>query len=146
RRDYPARAAAVQAQEAQSPPPRYGTASQRLANDLTFRCPALRVAQAQATLGVPVWHYEFDQAAPDAQVAHSAELPFVFKALPLGGGAGTLTRHWAAFARNGDPNVAGAAAAWPGYAPQRRSLRFTPEGAQVVTDLHADVCGLLDRP
>lgn len=144
-RDYPARAEAAKTLEARDPPPRYGTLSQRLANDLTFRCPALRVAQAQAAFGVPVWHYEFDQAAPGAQVAHSAELPFVFKALPLAGGAGTLTRYWAAFARSGDPNVQGEVT-WPRYALERQSLRFTPEGSEVVADLRAGSCGLLDRP
>jgi para-nitrobenzyl esterase len=146
RRDYPAHVVdEVQTLEARDPAPRYGTASQRLANDLTFRCPALRVAQAQVARDVPVWHYEFDQAALDAQVAHSAELPFVFKALPLGGGAGTLTAYWAAFARRGDPNVEGAAK-WPGYASKRESLRFTPEGGEIATDLRGEVCGLLDRP
>lgn len=145
RRDYPAQAAAVRAQQDRAAPARYGNAAQRLSNDLTFRCPALRVAQAQSALDVPVWHYEFDQATPGAQVAHSAELPFVFKALPLAGGAGTLTGYWAAFARSGDPNAEGAAK-WPRYAPRRSTLRFTPEGTEVATDLRAGACRLLDRP
>jgi len=148
RRDYPARAAQVLApyrDAAAEPDPRYGDAAVRLATDLTFRCPALAVARAKARQGVPVWHYEFDLAAPGGRVTHSAELPFVFKGLPIGQPPLNLQRYWAAFARSGDPNVAGLPR-WPAFAPTQASLRFNQDGVQAVTGLRSEVCALLDLP
>jgi para-nitrobenzyl esterase len=148
RRDYPARAAQVLApyrDAAAVPDPRYGDAAMQLATDLTFRCPALAVARAQARRGVPVWHYEFDLAAPGGRVTHSAELPFVFKGLPIGQPPLNLQRYWAAFARSGDPNGAGMPR-WPAFAPTQASLRFGQDGAQAVTGLRSEVCALLDLP
>jgi para-nitrobenzyl esterase len=148
RRDYPAQAAQVLAAyhgPAAAPDPRYGDAAMQLATDLTFRCPALAVARAQARHDAPVWHYEFDLAAPGGRVTHSAELPFVFKGLPIGQPPLNLQRYWAAFARNGDPNVAGLPR-WPAFAPTQASLRFDQHGAQALTGLRRETCALLDLP
>ncbi|NYF20501.1 para-nitrobenzyl esterase [Xanthomonas sp. JAI131] len=148
RRDYPDQAAQVLAPYRDAtavPDPRYGDAAMQLATDLTFRCPALAVARAQARQGVPVWHYEFDLAAPGGKVTHSAELPFVFKGLPIGQPPLNLQRYWAAFARSGDPNGAGMPR-WPAFAPTQASLRFDQDGAQAVTGLRSEVCALLDLP
>lgn len=65
-----------------------------------------------------------------------------FRGIPY---AAPPTRYWAAFVRSEDPNVDGVAK-WPGYVPERRSLRLTPEGSEVVAGLRAGVCGLLGRP
>ncbi|MDL5366768.1 carboxylesterase family protein [Xanthomonas sp. NCPPB 2654] len=148
RRDYPVEAARVLAPSrtaAAAPDPRYGDAAMQLATDLTFRCPALAVARAQARQGVPVWHYEFDLAAPGGGVTHSAELPFVFKGLPIGQPPLNLQRYWAAFARSGDPNSAGLPR-WPAFAPTQASLRFDQDGAHAVTGLRREACALLDLP
>jgi para-nitrobenzyl esterase len=146
RRDYAGQAAQVTQWLAGAPPaPRAGSASMRLATDLTFRCPSRRVAQAQAARGLPVWLYEFDRAVAGGQVGHSAELAFVFKALPLDAAATSLARYWAAFARDGDPNGAGLPA-WPGFAPDARSLSIGPSGVAAVAAPEAEVCALLTRP
>ncbi|WP_409976622.1 carboxylesterase/lipase family protein [Xanthomonas graminis] len=148
RRDYPAQAAQVLAPSpgaAAVPDPRYGDAPMQLATDLTFRCPALAAARAQARQGVPVWHYEFDLAAPGGRVTHSAELPFVFKGLPIGQPPLNLQRYWAAFARSGDPNGAGMPN-WPAFAPTQASLRFDQDGTHAVTGLRREACALLDLP
>ncbi|MEE7561587.1 carboxylesterase family protein, partial [Xanthomonas sp. Kuri4-2] len=144
RRDYPGQADAVLAGYDDTAG-RYGDTAMQLSTDLGFRCPALRVAQLQAAAGAPTWHYEFDLAGPGAAVTHSAELAFVFKGLPIGTPALTLQRYWAAFAHAGDPNVAGLPA-WPAFAPDRTSLRFTDAGAAPVGHLRQAICEHLDRP
>jgi len=127
------------------PDPRYGDAPMQLATDLTFRCPALTLAVARARQGLPVWHYEFDLPASGGCVTHSAELPFVFKGLPIGQPPLNLQRYWAAFARSRDPNGAGMPD-WRAFAPTQASLRFAQDGAHVVTGLRRDTCALLDLP
>ncbi len=148
RRDHADVAERVLAAGAAHTPPAYGDAAMWLATDLGFRCPALYVAGRQAARGVPVWHYEFDLAAPGAQVAHSAELPFVFQALPVAQGEAkpvTLTRYWANFARTGDPNGDGLPP-WPAYSPGRESLRFSAEGVTTVRNLRGGACDALRWP
>lgn len=106
RRDYPAQADAVlQVQRAHGAQraARQGDAAMQLSTDLTFRCPAVTVAQHQAALGVPVWHYVLDAAAPGGPVTHSAELPFLIKDLPIGQPPVSLQRYWAAFVQRSGP-------------------------------------------
>ncbi len=148
RRDYPEHADAIfQAHRADSAQraARQGNASMQLSTDLTFRCPAVTVAQRQAALGVPVWHYVFDAAAPGAAVTHSAELPFLFKNLPLGQPSVSLQRYWAAFAKQGDPNTKGLPS-WPAFAPDHAGLQFDAAGVQPIEDARPAACAHLDLP
>ena len=56
---------------APDPDPRLGPSEGQIATDVTFRCPALRMATIMAAKGAPVWHYEFDGARQ-----RCAQLPF----------------------------------------------------------------------
>ncbi|WP_181109755.1 carboxylesterase/lipase family protein [Xanthomonas arboricola] len=148
RRDYPAQADAVlQAQRthAAQRAARQGDAAMQLSTDLTFRCPAVTVAQHQAALGVPVWHYVFDTAAPGGQVTHSAELPFLFKDLPIGQPPVSLQRYWAAFVQRGNPNTKGLPA-WPAFAPKHAALQFDASGVRPLKDARPAVCAGVDLP
>nr|WP_115556635.1 carboxylesterase family protein [Xanthomonas campestris] len=148
RRDYPAQADAVlqRQQRAQAKrTAREGSPAVQLSTDLTFRCPAVTIAQRQAAVGAPVWHYVFDTAAPGGQVTHSAELPFLFKGLPIGTPPVNLQRYWAAFVQGGNPNAAGLPA-WPAFAPTHAALRFDASGVQPIKDARPAACAGIDLP
>ncbi len=63
---------------AAEPDPRLGPRDGQIATDVTFRCPALRMATIMAAKGAPVWHYDFDGAANGARSFHSAEISYAF--------------------------------------------------------------------
>ncbi|MFD9302001.1 carboxylesterase/lipase family protein [Streptomyces sp. NPDC060048] len=139
-----------------------------LITDELFRVPALRLAEARAASGSPVWAYQFDlpAAAYDGRLgaAHCLELPFAFANFdqwahaPLTAGlnpavrdglAHTMHEAWIAFARTGDPNHPG----MPTWNPYEKESRTTMRFDSVVTalgDLAGDSLRLheraLDRP
>jgi para-nitrobenzyl esterase len=121
------------------PAPFYALTS--LQTDAIYACGANLIANTVSGL-TPTWQYEFnDPKSPtlygfqpigiDMNSAHSAELAYLFDFTlgnrPLTATQETLAtqmkRYWAAFARNGDPNVKGLPR-WP---------RRTPTNAQVLT-------------
>ncbi|RBK46859.1 carboxylesterase, partial [Xanthomonas oryzae pv. oryzae] len=120
-------------------------ASMQLSTDLTFRCPAVTVAQRQAALGVPVWHSVFDTAVPCGQVTQSAELPFLFKNLPIGQPPVFLPRYWAAFVQHSNPHAKGLPA-WPAFAPTHAGLQFDARGVHQIKDVRPGACAHLDLP
>ncbi|MGW2271001.1 carboxylesterase/lipase family protein [Streptomyces yangpuensis] len=94
-----------------------------LITDELFRVPALRLAEARAESGRPVWAYQFDLPTPAhggrLGAAHCLELPFVFDNFdqwahaPFLAGldpavrdglAYAMHRAWISFVRTGDPN------------------------------------------
>ncbi|MFJ7587774.1 carboxylesterase/lipase family protein [Streptomyces sp. NPDC097617] len=94
-----------------------------LITDELFRVPAVRLAEARAAAGSPVWAYQFDLPTPAYEgrlgAAHCLELPFVFDNFDQWSHAPFLTglapavrdglayamhRAWIAFVRTGDPN------------------------------------------
>ncbi|MEU9863628.1 carboxylesterase family protein [Streptomyces sp. NPDC047971] len=126
-----------------------------LITDELFRIPAVRLAEARAESGRPVWAYQFDLPTPahDGRLgaAHCLELPFVFANFdqwahaPFVSGldpvvrdglARTMHQAWIAFARTGDPNHA----AMPTWDPYRVDTRTTMRFDSVVTAL-ADLAG-----
>ena len=100
-------------------------------SDQTFRIPAIRLAQAQAKNEARTYSYLVRWSSPARRgtlgACHAIDLPFVFGTLDAptmdkfaGTGpeadrlADAMMDAWAAFARTGDPNVAGAIE-WPQY-------------------------------
>jgi para-nitrobenzyl esterase len=119
--------------------------STQLATDLTFRCPALSVAQMHVAHGLSAWHYEFGLNESDEPVQHSAELPFVFydkRVTSSGQPRASLLDYWVQFARTGDPNSE-QLADWPMFGAGRASLTVTSKGVAVVRDLRSELCSLL---
>lgn len=124
--------------------PRLGDVATQLADDLTFRCPTVAVSDALASLGAPVWQYQFDYAPPGGEVAHASELRYVFG--QVGPGEPPMRRYWVNFVRTGDPNGAGLAW-WPGYRPEARAfLSFEQAGPVARSGLRDEVCRLRDAP
>ncbi|WP_221937312.1 carboxylesterase family protein [Novosphingobium sp.] len=119
----------------------------RLANDLTFRCPALHVAAARTLGGGQTWHYQFSIDGPgEAPVTHGSEIRYVLGAAGSAEGAlAPLAAYWTAFAATGDPNAAGLPA-WPRFGADAATLEFTANGARLVHRLSAEVCALRSAP
>jgi para-nitrobenzyl esterase len=122
-----------------------------LVGDVAFRMPMIRLAEAQAASGAPVWMYRFDWASPafDGRMgaAHALELPFVWNTLAqpvaqlLVGGdlagaqplATSMHDSWAAFVRTGNPS-GGGLPAWPQYEEGRRATMLLDRESRVVDD------------
>ncbi|MFG2976580.1 carboxylesterase/lipase family protein [Streptomyces sp. NPDC048331] len=121
-----------------------------LITDELFRVPALRLAEARAEAGRPVWAYQFDLPTPAYEgrlgAAHCLELPFVFDNFdrwshaPFLAGlapavrdglAYAMHRAWIAFVRTGDPNHPDL----PRWRPYDSRTRTTMRFDSVVTAL-----------
>ncbi|MER5733632.1 carboxylesterase family protein [Streptomyces sp. NPDC002138] len=126
-----------------------------LITDELFRAPAVRLAEARAAAGRPVWAYQFDLPSPAYEgrlgAAHCLELPFAFGNFeqwadaPFVAGldpavrdglAHTMHRAWIAFARTGDPNHPD----MPRWSPYEKDTRTTMRFDSVVTAL-GDLAG-----
>ncbi|MEU9143403.1 carboxylesterase family protein [Streptomyces sp. NPDC048349] len=114
-----------------------------LITDELFRVPAVRLAEARAALGRPVWAYQFDLPTPACEgrlgATHCLELPFVFDNFdqwshaPFLAGldpavrdglAHAMHQAWISFVRTGDPNHADLPR-WQPYDTRTRStMRF----------------------
>lgn len=126
------------------PDSRLGTRDQVIATDVTFRCPAVRMAQLLAGRGAPVWHYEFDAAPGGAKTWHAAEIAYAFGDETFAGGL-SLRPYWVRFAANGNPNGTGLAH-WPRFTlVEQKHVRFDERGVTVHGPLRPEACALLDR-
>ena len=122
---------------------RLGALDQQIATDLTFRCPAGRMADLLAGAGAPVWRYEFDDAPGGGVTRHATEIPYIFGERRSGGVH--LQDYWAVFAKAGDPNRTGLAV-WPRYEPAaRRHVLFDDRGVTEQLELRANICNLTER-
>jgi para-nitrobenzyl esterase len=134
-----------------------------LIGDIAFRIPMIRLAEAQAACGAPVWMYRFDWASPAFEgrlgAAHALELPFVWNkldlpvsAILLGGDVGGATAAlatamhdaWAAFIRGGEPAAAGLPP-WPRYDEPRRATMLFDRASSVADDPGAATRALWPR-
>jgi para-nitrobenzyl esterase len=122
-----------------------------LIGEVVFRIPAIRLAEAQAGHGAPVYMYRFDWESPTfggrLGAAHALELPFVWNRLDLPvapillGSDPTLLQplatpihaSWVQFIKTGDPNGAGLPE-WPRYDTERRATMLIDRTCTVVDD------------
>jgi para-nitrobenzyl esterase len=128
--------------------------------DAIFLVPTLRLADAQALTGAPVWVYLFRWKTPVfggfLGATHGLELPFVWNQIddplwrafvgddPPEALAGAMQDAWIAFARAGDPNPPGAVV-WPRYDTGRRPTLELGPATRVVDDPSRDVRDLWYR-
>ena len=123
---------------------RMGSRDQIIATDVTFRCPAVRMAQLLAARGAPVWHYEFDAAPDGVRTSHAAEIAYAFGDETFAAGL-SLRPYWLQFALTGDPNGPGLPR-WPRFtSDEQKHVRFDDRGVTVHGPLRPEACALLDR-
>ncbi|HEX4422703.1 MAG TPA: carboxylesterase/lipase family protein [Kofleriaceae bacterium] len=122
-----------------------------LIGDAVFGIPVVRLAEAQAGRGAPVFLYRFDWRSPAfggrLGAAHALELPFVWNRLDLQlsqlllgdqlphaqGLATQIHLAWVSFIKTGDPN-GGGLPAWPRYDAERRATMLLDRASQVADD------------
>ena len=117
--------------------------------DLTFRIPAIRLAEAAHANGSDVYAYQFTWESPAMGggfgACHALDVPFVFgttEAAGLGILLGdappvslvdAMQESWLAFARTGDPSN-DRLGRWPTYEPERRQTMRLDEATEVLED------------
>jgi para-nitrobenzyl esterase len=122
-----------------------------LVGDTVFRIPMIRLAEAQAALGAPVYAYRFDWRSPAfggrLGAGHALELPFVWNRLDLPVSqiligadaprsqalATAVHATWVEFIKTGEPNRGGLPA-WPPYEATRRATLRIDRESEVVDD------------
>ncbi len=113
-------------------------------NELLFRLPALRQAQAHAAHGNPTYTYywRYPSSIPDIGACHAVELAYVFNNLTEtvytgeginAEGAEKAGRRWANFAETGDPWIT--EARWEQYSAESRKTMILDEKVGIEDDL-----------
>lgn len=114
-----------------------------------FTYPAIRLAEAQASYGSPVWMYRFDWESPvffgGLKACHAMELPFVWNNLAKRGMdlllgpapplsvAEQMQQAWISFAYQGDPNTR-TLPKWPPYDLQNRATMHFNKESKLMND------------
>lgn len=117
-------------------------AASAVVTDAAFACPALRSDQIMSS-HAPVFAYEFDEGSADPFASgHYADVEYVFRVswAPEKAGTGlgtTIRRHFARFARTGDPNEAGSAG-WKPFTSQDRYMRLIAPRSERKQDFEGE--------
>ena len=133
----------------------YGDAGAQWMTDITFRCPAIVVAQWNSESKQPTYLYQFNRGVPghpEIGAVHASEVSYVFGTLdepnpmrPKYEAADyaiskAMQEYWTNFAKTGDPDGKGVPA-WPKYqADEGRFLEFTDGGPVVSSHLRQKLC------
>lgn len=118
-----------------------------------FTYPAIRLAEAQASHGAPVWMYQFDWESPvfsgGLKASHAMELPFVWDNLdkrgmdlligssPDSNIAKQMQQAWISFAYQGDPNVPNLPK-WPRYDKKKRAMMHFDKDSKLMNDANRE--------
>jgi para-nitrobenzyl esterase len=127
--------------------------------DRMFWIPAVRMAEAQAKNGTPVWAYRFDWPSPAFGgrfgACHALEIPFVFDNLDAPGAdvftggaapqnlAARMHAAWVAFAKTGNPKT-DELPDWPSYESSKRATMLLDEECKLAEDPDAELRALWD--
>jgi para-nitrobenzyl esterase len=126
------------------PHQRLGNRDQQISTDITFRCPAVKMAELLQSKGSTVWHYEFDAGPNGGRTSHAAEISYAFGDAKFRSGL-SLKPYWLNFIRSGDPN-GGELPAWPHFTAELPAHAFfDDDGVASRGALRPEICGLLDR-
>jgi para-nitrobenzyl esterase len=124
--------------------PRLGSRDQQIATDITFRCPANRLADLIARRGGQAWRYEFDLAPGGALTSHALELGYIYGEKRSAAGL-SLRPYWVQFVKTGDPNAEGMPV-WPQYTVEgRQHLAMEEHGFVPRAGLRDTICSKLER-
>ncbi|MBL9123738.1 MAG: carboxylesterase family protein [Planctomycetaceae bacterium] len=129
-----------------------------LLGDVSFTLPARSWARWATASGSRVYLYQFTRVAPFAAVAkigayHAAEIAYVFDNLDMLPRkftdadrklAETMSAYWVAFAKMGDPNVAGLPS-WPAYNPADEPYLAFGDSATLEHHLRQEKLDLIER-
>jgi para-nitrobenzyl esterase len=136
--------AVSQSYQSRRPGASEGDVSLAALTDLTFRVPAIRVAEAQGPQQSKTWMYLFTWPSPTLHIVrscHAIELPFVFGNLsaarvrrligsnPPADLSVTMQTAWTSFARSGNPNSKGVPN-WNPYEGARATMIFNTTSGQ----------------
>ena len=140
----------------QSPPDSlYGDAGAQWMTDITFRCPAVVVAQWNSDSKQPTYLYQFNRGVPgrpEVGAVHASEVVYVFGNLdqpspirPKYEAADysiskAMQEYWANFAKTGSPDSK-SLPTWPAYeADSRQYMEFTDNGPVAASHLRGSQC------
>ena len=121
-----------------------------------------KLTERKAAQGAPVYSYVWEWHAPVEggllRAPHSVEVGFVFDNVDkgpmlLGREPSTLalgkavSSAWTAFARTGDPNVAGSTLPrWPRFTPERRATMMFNTKSRIAENPYAELRALMPNP
>ena len=137
--------------EEQGVDPRLGHLEGRMETDVVFRCPAKNLAAQLASLGWPVWRYEFDVGPDDGTpsgglTSHAYEISFIMDRKPVGPGsaAAQMQDYWVSFAKSGVPGGLGRTK-WPSFTQTSKAYAlFDRKGMTAMKNLRPAHCALVD--
>jgi para-nitrobenzyl esterase len=138
-----------------SPDPLYGDAGAQWMTDITFRCPAVVLAQWNSDEKQATYLYQFNRGVPghpEIGAVHASEVAYVFGTLAEPNPMGTkydaadyaiskaMQEYWTNFAKTGNPD-SNELPAWPQYKTGTgQILEFTDRGPIVSTGLRHAQC------